>query len=479
MRSALASAVLIWAVFITSGHDVVDDTNEVNAAVVPDLYRGEPFKARVRAAVSACATRAVVEESGALQTVRIRVPPASASARKPLTAMLVFGEHARELVSPELGLVVLRSICAAIAGAASQTPVDRLFRSALARGLDVTVVPLANPWGHARVLSGDACRRTNAAGVDLNRNWDAHWAPADATTLEDSLPGPHPFSEAETRTLRSLVDARRPVLFLTVHSGTVGMYFPPAYTLRPTRAQRAASARMSRILASIATAPEQQPKWWRRRRGSDRSQPDVPYGPAGREVSYPCPGTCLDYAFERSGVPVAIAFEIWDQRERDVTRRWLARRAGERADALLLQLDDEGRAGTGDAASVGLGGGVAGAAEEATSAEEFSDALARRMRGAHSRGERGGRTLAAGRQSSIVAEALARRADSAGVRALNLAAAEIGLTDGMSPAECVRYFNPLSRDELDETLRVWEARVALLLDHAGRGVSDGSLKSPV
>ena len=56
-----------------------------------------------------------------------------------------------------------------------------------------------------------------------------------------------------------------------------------------------------------------------------------------------------------------------------------------------------------------------------------------------------------------------------GVRAIHLAAAEIGLTDGMGPAECVRYFNPLSRDELDETLRVWEARVALLLDHAGRG----------
>jgi protein MpaA len=49
--------------------------------------------------------------------------------------------------------------------------------------------------------------RTNAHGVDLNRNSPQHWAGA----------GPRPWSEPETRTLRDLVLRERPVLTIYYH----------------------------------------------------------------------------------------------------------------------------------------------------------------------------------------------------------------------------------------------------------------------
>ena len=38
------------------------------------------------------------------------------------------------------------------------------------------------------------------------------------------------FSEPEVRTLKSLVDSYKPSMFVTVHSGTLGMYTPYAYS---------------------------------------------------------------------------------------------------------------------------------------------------------------------------------------------------------------------------------------------------------
>ena len=58
-----------------------------------------------------------------------------------------------------------------------------------------------NPDGFARHT------RTNAHGVDLNRNSPQHWAGA----------GPRPWSEPETRALRDLVLRERPTLTIYYH----------------------------------------------------------------------------------------------------------------------------------------------------------------------------------------------------------------------------------------------------------------------
>ena len=36
-------------------------------------------------------------------------------------------------------------------------------------------------------------------------------------------------------------------------------------------------------------------------------------GAAGREVGYLCPGTCLDYAYDKMKVPYVFAWEIYDR----------------------------------------------------------------------------------------------------------------------------------------------------------------------
>ncbi len=49
-----------------------------------------------------------------------------------------------------------------------------------------------------------------------------------------------------------------------------------------------------------------------------------PFGAAGREVGYSCPGTCLDYVYDELGVEYSFAFEIftWKQDWPDLKSRF-------------------------------------------------------------------------------------------------------------------------------------------------------------
>ena len=63
----------------------------------------------------------------------------------------------------------------------------------------IVVVPIASR--HA----ADNNHRTNANGVDLNRNWDYAWEEANEPPGTPTYKGPEPFSEPETRAIRDLV----------------------------------------------------------------------------------------------------------------------------------------------------------------------------------------------------------------------------------------------------------------------------------
>ena len=43
----------------------------------------------------------------------------------------------------------------------------------------------------------------------------------------------------------------------------------------------------------------------------DKSYCQCPFGAAGKEVGYSCPGTCLDYVYDKLGVGYSFAFEIY------------------------------------------------------------------------------------------------------------------------------------------------------------------------
>lgn len=91
------------------------------------------------------------------------------------------------------------------------TPLVERFEAWLAahpdrwRGRRVVVIPVANPDGYAQR------KRTNARGVDLNRNFPA------GNRVERSLHGPAALSEPESRALMRALRAYAPDRVLSLH----------------------------------------------------------------------------------------------------------------------------------------------------------------------------------------------------------------------------------------------------------------------
>jgi protein MpaA len=79
--------------------------------------------------------------------------------------------------------------------------VEDLGRASPAPGTQLLLVRDMNPDGFAHHV------RTNAHGVDLNRNSPEHWAGA----------GARPWSEPETRAIRDLILRERPALSIYYH----------------------------------------------------------------------------------------------------------------------------------------------------------------------------------------------------------------------------------------------------------------------
>lgn len=62
---------------------------------------------------------------------------------------------------------------------------------------ELRVILNANPLSRQKVEKGEYCLRENEHGVDLNRNYDAHWEKIQDDVRQISS-GPYPFSEPET-----------------------------------------------------------------------------------------------------------------------------------------------------------------------------------------------------------------------------------------------------------------------------------------
>ena len=199
----------------------------------------------------------------------------------------LFGEHARELISPETALVLIQDLC-------SPSP-SRMVTEALTHS-QFRIIPNGNPTARRLVEAGQFCLRANMNGVDLNRNWDAHWT-ADAapnTALDQVNPGKFPFSEIETRIFREAVADFEPTVFATVHSGTLGMYMPWAYSTAADSSKIRNGRKMGEVLAEL-----------------DSKFCQCPSGAAAREVGYNSPGTCLDWVHSHTKSEYSFAFEIY------------------------------------------------------------------------------------------------------------------------------------------------------------------------
>lgn len=112
----------------------------------------------------------------------------------PVASFVIAGLHAIEWIGVETALALAQRL-------AVDPPRERR----------AIVVALANPDGYARIETDLRAgvrkwRRTNARGVDLNRNWATEFRPRAKKWALWNWPGEHPFSEPEVAAVVKMLD---------------------------------------------------------------------------------------------------------------------------------------------------------------------------------------------------------------------------------------------------------------------------------
>lgn len=134
---------------------------------------------------------------------------------------LLAGEHPREMISAETMFAFVKFLCIKN----DQNPDARR----LLDNNNLRIIINANPTGRKKVESGQYCIRTNQNEVDINRNWDYFFGKDIHLAEENS--GKAAFSEIETKFIRDAIESYNAKLFLTLHSGTLGLFHPYAYLM--------------------------------------------------------------------------------------------------------------------------------------------------------------------------------------------------------------------------------------------------------
>lgn len=93
--------------------------------------------------------KASIKDHGEIYSITLKPKDANTKNK----AFIIFGEHAREMISVETGLHFLKKVCS--------------------DGLDVKLKMIINmnPGSRKYVEKGHYCLRENLNGVDLNRNY--------------------------------------------------------------------------------------------------------------------------------------------------------------------------------------------------------------------------------------------------------------------------------------------------------------------
>jgi len=228
----------------------------------------------------------------------VRVTPAglaSGDADK-MRVFLVFGEHARELITVEVGLRVLELLGAPerVARELGLGDDDAARLSATLAHAAFTVLPMENVEGRRRVEGGKACERKNGRGVDINRNYEVDWGVKEPDYVpSEEYPGEAPLSEPEAALTLSLVRGFHPAAFINVHSGMFAMFAP--YDHRLTVPDDDNARAQLEVLGRVRDAVCR----------------ECLVGAGGKTVGYLAHGTAADHMWVREGVPFVSTWEIY------------------------------------------------------------------------------------------------------------------------------------------------------------------------
>lgn len=211
--------------------------------------------------------------------------------------LLNFGEHGRELITSEIGLFFLQTLCNDNAReeflkAFNIDPVK--VNSVLDQSI-IVIVPMENLHGREMVEGGNLCERKNGRGVDPNRNWDIHWGHKEKDyDPSEEYPGSKPFSEPESELLRQLGQELKPHVWLNVHSGMEAMFLP--YDHKNELVKGPSAEATLKILKSL---------------NEQLCKGQCAVGPGGKTVGYLAHGTATDYMHEKLGVGISMTWEIY------------------------------------------------------------------------------------------------------------------------------------------------------------------------
>jgi N-acetylmuramoyl-L-alanine amidase len=144
------------------------------------------------------------------------------------------------------------------------------------RGVDLWVVRTVNPDGLA------AGERRNSHGVDLNRNFSYRWRSGSPSS--GYYPGPHPFSEPESRLVQRLIRRLRPGLTIWFHQPW-GQVLAPCHGPAPAERQ---FSRLSRIPLKRCRGqhlPGTATSWQEHRVGGTAFVVELPGGPISKRTA--------------------------------------------------------------------------------------------------------------------------------------------------------------------------------------------------
>lgn len=259
------------------------------------------MKSECEAAGVEMSTKTVEKDGVSMDIIHLRTQPSVTENR--FRVGVVFGEHPRELISPETGLRTLNSLCATSKSKepcmackenhkSEHASLLEEAESARAKPMDWQIVLNANPNTRARLeRTGDFCARTNPHNVDLNRNWDDKF-----DAVGDH--GPAAFSEAETSLYRDQLEEFKPHAYLSIHSGQLSMYGPHAYS----------TGEEDDSYAEFGVLHKIQPLC-----------KDCTVGPAGMLQGHPITGSSFDYVRDKLKSDYSYAFEIYLNANADVS----------------------------------------------------------------------------------------------------------------------------------------------------------------